>query len=194
MHPKHILIINGHPTKDSYCQALSEAYALSAKKNGHEVRMLNLYDLNFDPNFKNGYSKKETPVPDILKAQEFISWAHHLVLVHPVWWGSVPALLKGFFDATLLPGFAFKYKKDSVWWDKLLTGRTAHIIYTSDTPVWVYKYFFGQPSVSQIKRRTLQFCGINKVKVTGIGPIRKSKEAFRRNWLKKIGELGLKAA
>lgn len=191
---KRILIINGHPTENSYCQALSEGYAISAEKAGHEIRLLNLYELSFDPNFRNGYSKHEEPVPDILRAQKSISWANHIVIVHPVWWGSIPALLKGFFDSALLPGFAFKYKKDSVWWNKLLSGRTAHIIYTTDTPVWIYKYFYGEPSVSQVKKRTLQFCGIRKVKVTGIGPIRKSKEKFRKDWIEKITELGLKAA
>ena len=191
---KKILVINGHPTKNSFCDALCKAYTSAASSQGNDLVLLNLYELEFTINFKNGYSKKEDSEKDILFAQEKIKWADHIVIVHPVWWGSVPALLKGFFDSTLLPGFAFKYRKEGVFWDKLLSGRTGRIIYTTDTPVWIYNLFFGAPSVNQVKKRTLQFCGINKVKVTGIGPIRKSTQNFRERWIEKIEELGRQAA
>ncbi len=191
---RKILIINGHPNPQSYCQGLCNVYKGAAQKGGYDVKLLNLHELQFDLNLKLGYSMSQDSTPDIIKAQEMIKWAEHLVFVHPVWWGSVPALLKGFIDSAFLPGFAFKYKKDSVWWDKLLSGRTARIIYTSDTPIWVYKYFYGQPSVRQLKSRTLQFCGINQVKVPGIGPIRRSTQEFRDKWLEKIYALGTKGA
>lgn len=187
---KKILIINGHPTKNSYCDSLSKSYSSAASSAGNEVVLLNLYELDFKINFINGYSKKEEPEKDIILAQEKIKWANHIVIIHPVWWGSVPALLKGFFDTVLLPGFAFKYRKEGILWDKLLSGKTGHLIYTSDTPIWIYNLFFGAPSVNQVKKRTLQFCGIKHVKVTGVGPIRKSTQEFREKWIKKIEDLG----
>jgi putative NADPH-quinone reductase len=187
---KKILIINGHPKKNSFCQVLCESYKLAASASANEVVLLNLFELNFDLNLKNGFSKMEELEPDIIFAQEKIKWADHLVIVHPVWWGSVPALLKGFFDKTLLPGFAFKYHQKGVMWDKLLTGKTARIIYTTDTPIWIYNYFFRAPSVNQVKNRTLEFCGVRPVKVTAIGPIRKSTLEFREKWISKIEQLG----
>jgi len=187
---KKILLINGHPNKESYCQALSNAYGDAAQNAGHDVKRLHLHELDFELNFKYGYSKRQDSSADILEAQKLIAWAEHLVIVHPVWWGSVPALLKGFIDTAFLPGFAFKYKENSVWWDKLLSGKTARIIYTSDTPVWVYKYVYGQPSVRQLKARTLQFCGIQQVKVLGIGPIRRSSQEFRNKGLEKVAAVG----
>ncbi len=190
---KKILVINGHPTKNSFCNALSDTYTSAASSAGNQLVLLNLFDLDFNINFEGGYSKEKQPEKDILFAQEKIKWADHIVIVHPVWWGSVPALLKGFFDSALLPGFAFKYRQNSPFWDKLLSGKTAHIIYTSDTPIWLYTWFFGAPSVAQVKKRTLQFCGISPVKVTGIGPIRKSTIEFRQKWIEKIKELGQKA-
>jgi putative NADPH-quinone reductase len=93
-----------------------------------------------------------------------------------------------------LPGFAFKYRENSVMWDKLLAGKTGRIICTTDTPVWIYKYFFMAPSVNQIKNRTLEFCGVKPFKVTGIGPIRKSTSDFRTNWIEKIEDLGKNAS
>lgn len=190
---KKILVINGHPTPHSFCNALSDTYAEAARAAGHELAVLNLRELNFNPNLSYGYSKQQEPEPEILLAQQKIIWADHLVIVHPVWWGSVPALLKGFLDTTLLPGFAFKYRKDSIFWDKLLSGRTARIIYTADTPIWIYRCFYGSPSVRQLKKRTLAFCGIEPAKVTGIGPIRKSQPGFREAWIEKVRQLGTAA-
>ena len=190
---KKILIINGHPNKNSYSQALAEAYKDGASSKGNHVVLLSLSELQFDLSLAQGYTKAMTLEPDLNFAQEKITWAEHIVIVHPVWWGSVPALLKGFFDRVLLPGFAFKYRKDSPLWDKLLKGRTARIIYTSDTPIWLYTWFFRAPSVNQVRSRVLEFCGITPVKVTAIGPIRKSSQEFREKWLEKVKRIGEKA-
>jgi NAD(P)H dehydrogenase (quinone) len=191
---KNILIINGHPSPNSYCNALTEAYKNGASSKGNHVMVLNLFELKFDLNLANGYSKRTDLEPDLILAQEKITWAQHIVIVHPVWWGSTPALLKGFFDRIFLPGFSFKYRQEGVLWDKLLKGRTGHIIFTSDTPIWIYNYFFLSPSVNQVKKRTLEFCGISPVKVTGIGPIRQSKQEFREKWLERVKQLGEKAS
>ena len=89
-----------------------------------------------------------------------------------------------------LLGFAFKYRENSVWWDKLLTGKTARIITTLDQPSWSYRLFFRRPSVNQLKRSTLEFSGVKPVKVTYVGPIRQSKPEFREQQLRKIALLG----
>lgn len=191
---KKILIINGHPNADSYCQALAETYAKAAIASGHEVQLLHLHSLKFSLNLSGGYQRRTELEEDLLRAQQQITWAQHIVIVHPVWWGSVPALLKGFFDRVLLPGFAFKYREKGVLWDKLLSGKTGHVIYTTDTPVWFYNLFYSAPSVNLVKKRTLQFCGITPVKVTGIGPIRNSTAEFRKKWLDKVADLGRKGA
>jgi NAD(P)H dehydrogenase (quinone) len=187
---KNILIINGHPNKDSYCNTLANAYQNGAEFGEHQVKRINLYDLKFDLNLKTGYKEEQILESDLQNAQQLIRWAKHIVIIHPLWWGSVPALLKGFFDRVLMPGFAFKYRKDSVWWDKLLKGKSARIIYTADTPRWYYWLMFHSPAIHQIKQVTLEFCGIKPVKVTAISPIRKSSETFRLNWLNKVKQLG----
>jgi putative NADPH-quinone reductase len=186
---KKVLIINGHPNKNSFCNALTQSYQKGSVANGNEVSVLNLYDLNFNANLTEGYSKSTELETDLITAQEKITWANHIVIIHPVWWGSVPAILKGFFDRTLLPGFAFKYHEKGVMWDKLLKGKTGHIIYTCDTPNFIYRYFFNAPSVNQVKNRTFGFCGISPVKVTAVSPIRKSTPEFKKEWLLKIEQL-----
>ncbi|MFT7900494.1 NAD(P)H-dependent oxidoreductase [Tenacibaculum ascidiaceicola] len=187
---KKILIINGHPDKESFNYALSEAYKIGAKKSIAEIQEINIRELNFNPNLQFGYRKRTELEPDLLEAQEKLKWADHLVLVYPIWWGSVPAIMKGFLDRVLLPGFAFNKREKSLWWDKCFTGKTARIICTLDQPAWYYKWFYKSPSHNAMKKLTLNYIGVKKVRITTIGPIRLSKEKFRAKWLKKVATLG----
>lgn len=183
---KKILIINGHPNKESFNFGLAAAYKKGALSSGAEVKEIVISELKFNPNLQFGYQKRTDLEPDLTESLDKILWADHLVWIHPVWWGGLPAITKGFIDRVFLPGMVFQYRENSVWWDKLLTGKTAHIITTLDQPGWYYKFSFGQPSVNQLKKSTLEFCGVKPVKVTFVGPVKKSTEAFRKEWLNKI--------
>ena len=187
-----ILIINGHPNPDSFNYGIAAAYKQGALTAGAEVKEIVVADLNFSPNLKFGYQKRTDLEPDLLDALEKIKWCEHMVWIHPVWWGGLPAMLKGFIDRVFLPGFVFQYRENSVWWDKLLTGKTARIITTLDQPSWYYWLMFGRPSVNQLKKSTLEFCGVKPVKVSYVGPIRNSTAEFRAEQLKKIGQLGVR--
>lgn len=187
---KKIVIINGHPNADSFNFALVKAYIDGAKQSGAEIRAITIANLDFNPNLQFGYSKRMDLEPDLLEAWEMILWADHLVWVHPMWWGGLPAITKGFIDRLFLPGMAFKYRPDSVFWDRLLKGKTAHIITTMDQPGWYYHLVYGRPSVNQLKKSTLQFCGVSPVKVTYIGIVKTSDEKLRKTWIEKVTKLG----
>jgi NAD(P)H dehydrogenase (quinone) len=189
---KKILIINGHPDKESFNFALANAYKKGALESGAEVKEINVCDLNFNPNLQYAYRQRTELEPDLMDAQGKITWADHLVWIYPVWWGSMPAILKGFIDRVFLPGFAFQKRENSIWWDKLLTNKSARIISTLDQPAWYYWLVFRQPSINAMKKLTLEFCGIKPVKTTYFGPIRLSKTDYRQNWLVKIEALGRK--
>lgn len=131
---KNILIINGHPNPDSFNFAISEQYKKGAVASGANVETITITSLNFNPNLHFGYQKRIELEPDLLESWKKIQKANHLVWVHPVWWGGLPAITKGFIDRLFLPGMAFQYRENSVWWDKLLKGKTAHIITTLDQP------------------------------------------------------------
>ncbi len=187
---KKILIINGHPNAESFCFGIADAYKRGALCVGAELKEITIRELTFNPNLSFGYWKRTELEPDLLEAWEKIKWADHLVWVHPVWWGGLPAITKGFIDRLFLPGFAFQYRKNSVWWDKLLTGKTAHIITTLDQPGWYYWLVFGRPSVNQLKKTVLGFCGIKPVKVTYVQPIRNSTIEFRNKWCTRVERMG----
>ena len=93
-----------------------------------------MFDLDFNSILKHGYRQWTELEPDLLMIQQDIVDADHLVFEYPTWWGTCPALLKGLIDRVFLPGFAFKYRDNSLFWDKLLKGNTARLIVTMDTP------------------------------------------------------------
>lgn len=98
--------------------------------------------------------------------------------------------MKGFIDRLFLPGFAFQYRENSTFWDKLLKGKTAHIITTLDQPSWYYWLVYGKPSVNQLKKSTLEFCGISPVKVSYFGIVKNSKDTTRQKWISTVEKLG----
>ncbi|MDY0024790.1 MAG: NAD(P)H-dependent oxidoreductase [Lentimicrobium sp.] len=187
---KKILIIQGHPVKDTFSGMLFDRYVKGATASGAEIKTLILSDLKFELNFRTGYRGTQPLEPDLILAQELIAWAEHLVFIYPNWWSTFPALVKGFIDRTFLPGFAFKYRKGSLLWDRLLTGRSARIIVTMDTPAWFYRLVYRRPGHNAMKRGILEFCGIKPVRITTIGPIKTSSEAKRMQWLVKVEKLG----
>lgn len=189
---KKILVINGHPNPSSFNFGLAESYLKGAIQSKAEVETITIAELDFNPNLKFGYQKRTELEPDLLESWKKIQNADHLVWIHPIWWGGLPAITKGFIDRLFLPGMAFEHRENSVWWDKLLKGKTAHIITTLDQPDWYYRFVYAKPSVNQLKKCTLEFCGVKPVKVTYIGIIKTSDEKQKEKWLKKVFDFGLK--
>ncbi len=191
---KKILIINGNSKENSFCHQLAESYAKGARDSGYEVKLVHLSKLDFDPVTRSGYDVIQELEPDLDNLKNELSAANHLVFVYPVWWGSVPALLKGALDRILLPGFAFKYDKGDTLPKQLLKGRSARLIVTMDTPTWYFKWIYGAPAHKMMKRTVLEFCGIKPVKLTEFGALIKSNEGQRKKWLNQAFKLGLNAA
>jgi NAD(P)H dehydrogenase (quinone) len=188
---KKILIINGHPNPSSFNFAIANSYLKGVIASGAPVETITIAKLQFNPNLQFGYQKRTDLEPDLLESWEKIKRADHLVWIHPVWWGGLPAITKGFIDRLFLPGMAFQYRENSVWWDKLLKGKTAHIITTLDQPDWYYRLFNARPSVNQLKKTTLEFCGVKPVKVSYIGIVKTSNDVQRAKWLQKVHDLGV---
>ncbi|MEK7568036.1 MAG: NAD(P)H-dependent oxidoreductase [Patescibacteria group bacterium] len=188
---KKIFVILGHPNKESFCGELFDAYVRGAKTAGHEVRETRIGDLRFDPILHKGHKEIQPLEPDLKKAQEDIIWAEHVVFIFPTWWASFPALLKGFIDRIFLPGFGFKYrKKNSLFRDKLLAGRSSRVIITMDAPVWYYYLVYGASGWIAFKNGILKFCGFKRVRGTLIGRLRFLSENKRKKWINRIEAMG----
>ncbi|MCQ1057969.1 NAD(P)H-dependent oxidoreductase [Photobacterium sp. DNB23_23_1] len=184
---KKVLVINANPKQESLCQSLAEHYASIAGKK-HDIKQVNLADMSFEMDLQQGYDK-ETPLEDDLKGfQQHVTWAEHIVIVSPVWWGTIPAKFKGVIDRTFLPGFAFKYQEGKSIPQKLLSGRTSELIITLDTPPFWYKYVQGNPIYKQLKHTILSFTGIKNQTSIYLGPVLTATEQRRQSWFDKISK------
>lgn len=190
---KRVLVLAANPKKDSFISSLADAYAISAGKN-HEVQLLKISEMEFNMDLSGGYAE-ESSMEDSLKSfQASLEWCDHLVILTPLWWGSIPAKLKGLIDRTFLPDFAFQYEKGKSIPKKLLKGKTAQIVMTMDTPPWYYSLIQGAPAIKQLKATTLEFVGFHNVKSKMIGPIISSTKESRTKWINDMSKLGFTAS
>ena len=107
--------------------------------------------------------------------------------------GAMPAQAKAVLDRALVPGFGFKYRAQGLMWDKLLSGRTADLLVTMDTPPWYFRWIYGAPGHRQMTRTILGFSGIKTRRLAEFAPVRPSSEEQRQSWLKRAETLGLRA-
>jgi putative NADPH-quinone reductase len=129
-----VLLLLAHPRPESLCGSLADAYAAGASVAGVELRRFDLAALRFEPNVTQVSPRDQDREDGLRLAMEAIDWADHIVIIFPTWWGTMPAVLKGFLDRVLIPGFAFADRDEGEGWDKLLSGRSAHLLTTMDTP------------------------------------------------------------
>ncbi|NBV77394.1 flavodoxin family protein [bacterium] len=188
-----IYILLGHPDGSGFCGEMAKTYEESAKTAGHEVRRQNIGDMQFDPILHKGYRVLQPLEPDLVTFQENISWADHFVVIHPVWWVGMPAILKGLFDRAWLPGSAFRYIKTkegkrTIFWHRLYRGKTARIIIASGTNPWLVRLLPGNVN-AQLKWGILWFAGF-ATRSTWFGPSENIPESKKQKWLLKIAALG----
>jgi NAD(P)H dehydrogenase (quinone) len=111
---KHLIIL-AHPNAESFSSSLVKALHSHLVSEGNEVKTRNLYEIGFNPVLSaddfSAFADKKTP-KDIAVEQEYVKWADHIIFVFPVWWGGMPAILKGYVDRVFSEGFAYEYVGD----------------------------------------------------------------------------------
>ena len=180
-----VLIVYAHPEPKSFNSAMKELAISVLKGQGHEVKISDLYDMNFKASLerndfleltnsdhvnyvtelKSAY-EKEKLTEDIRKEQEKLLWADFIILQYPLWWFSVPAILKGWFDRVLATGFAWDFGR---MYDKgLLVGKKAMLSVTTGGPQAIYApdaphgWDINQV-LYPVNHGVLYFCGIQSV-------------------------------
>lgn len=189
---KQIIIINAYPYEEPFSWELQKRYKTGALAAGHSVAEIFLKDLRFDLNLSMGYRKLPELEPDLKMAQEEITKANHLVFIYPVWWGTYPALMKGFIDRVFLPGFAFKFLPGQEH-EKYLQGKSARLLVNLDSSLWVHKYNMSSPGETALKTATLEFCGVSPVKISYFPELRRASQSLKQQWFSKMESLGKKA-
>lgn len=197
MSSKKILVLNGHPAQQSLSQSLAGAYEAAAVEAGHDVRRHDLPQMQFDADYEqSGYKNTKPLEPDLERFLEDLEWADHLVLAMPMWWGAMPGKLKGMFDRVLLPGRTFDTRITSMLGlpAPMLTGKTARVFLTSDTPSWALRLIYGNAIKNILTRQILGFVGLKPTRFTAFAPATDADEKKVSRWLQQASRLGRKAA
>ncbi|MGR9114538.1 MAG: NAD(P)H-dependent oxidoreductase [Gammaproteobacteria bacterium] len=187
-----IAIVVGHPDPggNRFCHALAQTYSEGAEAAGHQVKSIDIAQIDF-PVLRSKEDFDRGTVPEAIQpAQEIIRWADHLVFFYPLWLGTMPAYFKAFMEQTFRPGFAAGKSGAGKPWSKLLIGKSARVVITMGMPAFVYRWFYQAHSLKSLERNILGFCGIGPIKETLIGMVDALEDHERRKWLLKMRQLG----
>jgi NAD(P)H dehydrogenase (quinone) len=189
MNLKKIVVLCGHPDKESFTGGLLDHYQAAAEEAGHEVSRFNLGDMQFDPILHKGYKEIQALEPDLELLQQAITEADHVVIGYPNWWCTMPALLKGLFDRFWLPGFAFNFNKETKKIDQHLKGKTARVFILSGSHSPFKTWWQFGDYTNEIQYGILEFAGL-KTSVSSYGPCERVDDVCRNKWLKQVEGLG----
>ncbi|RLK02705.1 NAD(P)H-dependent oxidoreductase [Ruegeria conchae] len=196
MPAKKILVLNGHPAESSLSRTFAQTYADAAIAKGHEVRMVHLSDLQFDHDFGQGNYEDFKPLEPVLEqVLQDIEWSDHLVLTTPMWWGGLPAKLKGLIDRTFIPGRTFDTRNTTKIGlpAPMLSGRTARVILTSDTPGWFMRLIYRQALLRQLRDQVLGFVGFKPTRFTYFASASYPNPGSVERWIGKVARMGAAA-
>ncbi|UWR22796.1 NAD(P)H-dependent oxidoreductase [Sulfitobacter sp. S190] len=193
---KRIFILNGHPAQKSLNKSLATCYATAARAAGHEVRLIHIDTLDFDIDYGLAGTQHHKPLEDGLEQLiGNLEWCEHFVLLSPMWWGGIPAKLKGAFDRSLLPGRAYDTRVPAGKMPRpMLEGRTARVILTSDTPRWFLSLMYRSALIHQLRGQVLNFIGFRPARFTFLSGASKAPDKTVAKWLSRIDGLGSAAA
>jgi putative NADPH-quinone reductase len=186
-----IAIIVGHARTDTFCEALGASYARGAQAAGHDAKLFVTSRMAFDPVLHEGFEKVQPLEPDLQAAHDAMVEADHLVLIFPLWLGTLPAIFKGFLERVLQPGLVGPAKQGK--FVKLLKGKSARVIITMGMPGFVYRWWFGAHALKMLKRNILRFMGVRPIRATIYGYVEGVGAERRRQWLQDVERLGRSA-
>ncbi len=187
---RRIVLIQGHPdvSGNHYCHALAEAYAKAALAAGHAVRRIDVAALNF-PWLRSKVEWESAGPPEVLEqAAGDLLWAEHVVLFFPLWLGTVPAVLKAFFEQVLRPDG----RSGAESLRGRLANRSVRVVVTMGMPALFYRLYFASHGVKGFTRGVLAFVGMGPIRISYIGLVERSAVA-RARWLVRLGHLGSRA-
>lgn len=190
---RRILVINGHPDAGAphFCHALTAAYLEGADQGGHEYRRLDLAGMNI-PFLRSRQAWENEPLPpDLMRAADLVAWSDHLVLIFPLWLGTMPALVKAFLEHLLRPLPGSPGGPDLLSPGRL-GGKSARLIITMGMPSGWHTLACYAVGLRGLERDILRRCGACPVEQTLIGSIEGDlwdRERAREN-VRRLGTKG----
>ncbi len=158
-----VLLVLSHPVRESFAHAVQRSAVRGLKRAGHEVRVLDLYAIGFDPVMSaedrlsyHTPGENEQPVTEHLG---HLRWAEGLVFVYPTWWYSMPAMLKGWIDRVWVPHATFELPEGlAPIKGRLHNIRLVGAFSTYGSPWWWVRFVIGDPGRRIVLRGVKPLC------------------------------------
>ncbi|MDO1605179.1 NAD(P)H-dependent oxidoreductase [Lactobacillus sp. YT155] len=183
------LIIYAHPYPKSFNHAVLDKVEATFKTQSREYEVIDLYQDGFDPRYTTEelalFSKGETLDPLVRQYQDKLKKATAIIIISPVWWNDIPAILKGFFDKVMKQKFAYVATSTGVK-GMLDNIQSATVITTSTSPTWYLRLFSGNAIKRVFLNGTIKQIGIKNRKWINFGGITGSKKEKREQFLKEL--------
>jgi putative NADPH-quinone reductase len=186
-----IAIIVGHARHNTFCEALGRAYRRGAQAGGHDAALFVTSAMVFDPVLHEGFERLQPLEKDLAAAHDAILAADHLVIIFPLWLGTLPAILKGFLERVLQPEMVEAAKQHK--FVTPLKGKSARVIVTMGMPGFIYRWWFGGYAVKMLRRNILCFVGAGPVRTTIYGNVEGVTAAHRDAWIGDVENMGRRA-
>lgn len=169
---KSICLLQGHPDREPthLCHALADAYETGAQEAGLNVQRLTLATMDI-PFLYNPDDFTDPPPQQFLEAQRAIKSSDHLVTIYPLWLGTMPALVKAFFEQISRHDFAVAQSESGGWPRKMLKGRSARVVVTMGMPSAAYRIFFGAHGAKGFEKSILAMSGFKPIRDTLVGAV-----------------------
>jgi NAD(P)H dehydrogenase (quinone) len=187
-----LLFVHAHPVPESFNTALCVAAVDAARARGHEVRLIDLHTEGFNPvmaaDERRGYIEDVPIPPDLVSHVVALQWAEGLILVHPTWWYSQPAILKGWIDRVWRPGIAFTLHEEGQRLRPALANiRLIGVITTFGSAWWFWTFLIGAPG-RKIILRGMRFCTNRRTRTfwLGLHEIDGQTEASRNRYIDRV--------
>ena len=193
------LIVFTHPYEGSYCNAIMRAVRKGLKENGHACKIINLDKDRFDPVMRakdlrafaalgqGDMTAFDDLDPIVLRYKKKLEWAERLVLIFPIWWMTMPAMMKGFIDKVIFPGVAYEMQNGRLE-SRLRNLKQVTVISTMNTPSDVYRNTFGNSIEGSLIKGTFNQIGIHDAKWISLNMVKQAGGDIRAQWLKELEE------
>lgn len=193
------LIVYNHPYEGSFCNAILKAVQRGLKKGGHTCKVINLDKDNFDPVMRAKDLKAFAELgrgiesalmdldPTVFRYKKKLEWADHIVMIFPIWWMSMPAMMKGFVDKVIFPGVAYDMDNGRLV-SRLASLKQVTVISTMNTPADIYRDMFGNSLEGSLIKGTFNQIGVHDAEWISFNMVKQVGTEVREQWLADLEE------
>lgn len=183
------LLVYSHPNPQSFCNAILRTIQEILCERKHELIIRDLYEIGFDPVLKaSDFIARQNgdTLADVKIEQDYVTWSDVMVVIYPIWWAGLPAMMKGYIDRVISYGFA--YERDTEHnVIPLLAGKKVILFNTQGAPEERYESSGMYEAMKKTSDYAIfEFCGMEVLAHQYFGAVPIVDAMTRQHYLEKV--------